>query len=171
MSIVTTSGSTPSQRPDVRGPLWCAVGSLVLMWSLFYDGSGPELRWVEFVWIGFLAFPYLLIVFFLTAGWVYVALIVALPVSVIMFLLLLLTLAMGLGQGGQIKASNALWFLSQITFVSVQVLLFLTALVAVSKIPKAARHPPAWVIVVLTLVSLYGLQSLIGWIIGLALAN
>ena len=157
------SNSVSQHRPVVRVPLWCAIGSIILAGALegyrFHD-----LRWFDFVWFGLSIFPYLLIVLFLSRKRTYLGLMVALPINLITILVVAWGVGIATGQGGRIKTSNVLPFLVLLALVSVQAVSILTSIGAVLKTPKSERYPPAWVVMPLTLVGLYGLSLLFGWI-------
>ena len=165
ISTVKTPDRISSHRPDVRIPLWCTIASLLLI-GLSFDFHQP--RWVDLAWTGFEAFSYLLIVMFLAVDQAYLGLVLAVQVSAMAFFFLAWSLAVGIGQAQGIMTGKWLRLLLPVTFLSVQGVLFLTASLRLSKIPEVARRPPAWAIVAVTLLGLYGLSSLVGWFIGWA---
>ena len=166
----TTSNSASQHRPDIRIPFWCAIGSIILA-GVWEGNRFHDLRWFDFVWFGFSIFPYLLIVLFLSRKRTYLGLMVALPINLITVLVVAWGISIATGQGGRIKAGNALPFLVLLALVSVQAVSILTSIGAVLKIPKSERYPPAWVVMPLTLVGLYGLSLMFGWIMSWQIKN
>ena len=152
-----------SLRGNVWIVFWCAISSLVLIGLSF--GLGQARR-VDLIWTIFVAVPYLLMALFLGIGRAYVGLILALEVGRIAFILMVWALAVAIGQTQGFIDGKRAKLIYPFIFIFLQGALALSAGLTIHKIPEVARRPRAWTIVVATLLGLYGLSSIAGWLIG-----